>query len=360
VELAARVSELRVLAVNAGSTSLKLSLVDAGGEAVQYDDLGAALAGPAPDVVVHRVVHGGDRHEAALVDDALVAELEGLTELAPLHQPPALRAMRDVREALPGVPHVACFDTAFHRTIPAAASTYALPARLRKRVRVYGFHGLSHAWAAGQAKLLAPHGKRVLVAHLGGGASLCAVLDGRSIDTTMGFTPMDGLVMASRSGRIDPGAVLWLAKHTSEDVEQVLVHESGLKGLAGTKDMREVLQRSESGDEAATLALDVYLHRFAAEAAAMIAALGGLDVLVLTGGVGEAFGRIHDLLLQRLAWLGVRSRQPGERSGDSATDRDLTDDGSTARVLVVHAREDLQMAAEASRALGRGAQAPAL
>ena len=360
MELAARVSGMRVLAVNAGSTSLKLSLLDAGGEAVQYDDLGAALAGPAPDVVVHRVVHGGDRHEAALVDDALVAELESLTELAPLHQPPALRAMHDVREALPGVPHVACFDTAFHRTIPAAASTYALPARLRQQVRVYGFHGLSHAWAAGRATSLAPQGKRVLVAHLGGGASLCAVLDGRSIDTTMGFTPLDGLVMASRSGRVDPGAVIWLTKHTSEDVEQVLVHESGLKGLAGTKDMREVLQRSESGDEAATLALDVYLHRFAAEAAAMIAALGGLDVLVLTGGVGEAPGRIHDLLVQRLAWLGVRSTQPGERSGDSATDRDLTDDGSTARVLVVHAREDLQMAAEASRALGRGAQAPAL
>lgn len=337
---------LRVLAVNAGSTSLKLSLVEADGSARSFDSLDDALAGPPPDAVAHRVVHGGDRRTSALVDEGVVEELRALTDLAPLHQPPALEALATVRGALPDVPHVVCFDTAFHATIPAAATTYALPARLRALVRAYGFHGLSHAWASARALAHVPGARRVLVAHLGGGASLCGVLDGASIATTMGFTPMDGLVMATRTGRIDPGAVLWLAEHTDEDLGRVLARESGLAGLAGTADMREVLARDAAGDEDAVLALQVYLHRFGVEAAGVAAALGGLDVLVLTGGVGEGGPQVQSLLVERLGWLGVRmSADPAPRVGDV---QDVTGPGSTAQVLVVHAREDLQMAREAA------------
>jgi acetate kinase len=352
---------LLVLAVNAGSTSLKLSLVQPDGTANDLaGGLDEALAGPVPDVVAHRVVHGGDRRRACVVDDAVLEELRSLTDLAPLHQPPALRALALARRALPDVPHVACFDTAFHRTMPAAASTYALPRRLRERVHAYGFHGLSHAWASRQAARTVPDGSRVLVAHLGGGASLCAVREGRSVDTTMGFTPLDGLVMATRSGRVDPGALLWLARHTGEDLEHVLERESGLLGLCGTADMREVLRRVAAADDDARLALDVYLHRFGALAAAMTAALGGLDVVVLTGGVGEHSGQVHDLLLQRLAWLGVRAEPDAERPqlpehpAELVAVRELTAAGSSARVLVVHAREDLQMADEARACLSDG------
>jgi acetate kinase len=341
----------RVLTVNAGSTSLKLAVVEPDGSATSYEALDEALAGPSPDAVAHRVVHGGERRTSVVVDDAVVEELRGLTALAPLHQPPALEALAAVRGALPDVPHVACFDTAFHATVPAAATTYALPERLRHKVRSYGFHGLSHAWASAQVRDRVPGARRVLVAHLGGGASLCAVLDGASVATTMGFTPMDGLVMATRTGRIDPGAVLWLAENTDEDLPRVLARESGLLGLAGTADMREVLSRRGAGDPEATLALDVYLHRFAAEAAGMAAALAGLDVVVLTGGVGEGGPLVQSLLVERLAWLGVRMDEHAPGSDEGGV-QDVTAEGSTARVLVVHAREDLQMVREVAAALG--------
>src|SRR3954465_6552915 len=213
------------------------------------DSLDDPLAGLPPDAVAHRVVHGGDRTAAAVIDEALLGELRGLTELAPLHQPPALDAIDRCRAAWPARPQVACFDTAFHTTIPPAASTYALPARLRKKVRVYGFHGLSHAWASRTAGSKIPDARRIVVAHLGGGESLCGVLDGASVVTTMGFTPLDGLVMATRSGAVDPGALLWLAEHTDEDLGQVLEQESGLLGLCGSNDLQEVQQRADAGDE---------------------------------------------------------------------------------------------------------------
>ncbi len=346
----------RVLAVNAGSTSMKVSLVVDGQSVAEHDALDDVLAGPVPDAVAHRVVHGGDRTRAAVVDDDLVRELRALTELAPLHQPPALAALDRTRAAWPGVAQVACFDTAFHTTIPPAASTYALPERLRGQVRVHGFHGLSHAWAAAAARRTVPGARRVLVAHLGGGASLCAVLDGVSVDTTMGFTPLDGLVMATRSGSIDPGAVLWLTRHTDEDVQAVLAEQSGLLGLCGTGDMRQVLARRSAADPAATLAFEVYLHRLAAAVGAMTAALGGLDVLVFTGGVGEHAGQVWRELADRLGWLGVRvaadapaGPEPGSGIGE------LTAAGSSVRTLVVHAREDLQLAAETVALLSVGA-----
>lgn len=322
---------MRVLTVNAGSSSLKLSLVQDGTSLRSYDDLDAALADDAPDAVGHRVVHGGHRTAPERIDDTVRAELDALTDLAPLHQPPALRAMDRTRAAWPAVPQVACFDTAFHTTIPPAASTYALPRRLRDLgVRVYGFHGLSHAWVSARAAEQVPGARRVLVAHLGAGASLCAVLDGRSIDTTMGFTPVDGLVMATRSGALDPGAVSWLASHTSEDLTNVLERESGLLGLCGAADMREVMSRADAGEGSAQLALEVWWHRLIRLCGAMAAALGGLDVLALTGGIGEHNQAVRTGLIDRLAWLGS---------------------GSTTPVLVVPAREDLQVAAETTRLL---------
>ncbi len=326
---------MRTLVVNAGSSSLKLSLLDGERLVREYPDLDAALEDE-PDAVGHRVVHGGDRTRAVAVDDAVFAELQELCDLAPLHQPPALAALTTCRERLAGVPQVACFDTAFHATIPEAARTYALPARLRSTVKVHGFHGLSHSWASSRA---AP-ARRVVVAHLGSGSSLCAVLDGRSVDTTMGFAPTDGLVMGTRSGSVDPGAVLWLAEQ-GEDLVQVLEREGGLMGLAGTADMRELLERQ---DDEARLAVEVWLHRAVRLTGSMVAVLGGLDCLVFTGGIGEHAAELRRRLCDRLGVFGVRL---GDRHGE-----DATAEGSAVRVLVVHAREDLQIAREVQAVLG--------
>lgn len=333
----------RVLAVNAGSTSMKTTLLSrrdgpwerTGTEA----DLTTALVRHRDvAVVLHRVVHGGPRRSPAVVDAAVLAELHALTGLAPLHQPPALHALEQARAALPDAVHIACFDTAFHRTLPPCATTYALPARLRALVAVQGFHGLSHAWAAGQVRERVPGARRVIVAHLGGGASLCAVLDGRSTATTMGFTPLDGLVMATRSGSVDPGALLWLARATGEDLEQVLERESGLLGLCGTADLREVLERAHGGDPHAVLARDVYVHRLVTSIGAMAAAIEGLDVLAFTGGVGEGSSELRDRVTRRLGWLGVPCL-PGAPHEPGPAPR--------VQVLVVPAAEDLQMAADA-------------
>jgi acetate kinase len=323
---------VRVLAVNAGSTSVKVSVVDGDTVVERHDDLDAVLDDPPADLdaVVHRVVHGGDRPGPVLVDDDALDELRALVDLAPLHQPHALDLLDRCRAAWPDRPQVACFDTTFHRTIPPPASTYALPARLRDRVRVYGFHGLSHAWAAAEAGRRLPEARRVVVAHLGGGQSLCAVEDGRSVMTTMGFTPLDGLVMATRSGALDPGAVLWLAEHTDEDLGRVLEEESGLLGLAGTPDLREVLARAEAGDEDAALARDVHHHRLLRELGGCVAVLGGLDALVLTGGIGEHSAEVRDFLADRVDVML----------------------GTSVPVLVVEAEEDRQMVREALALLG--------
>jgi acetate kinase len=336
----------RILTVNAGSTSEKVSLVLAGDEVVAYPSLDAAVAQAQPDVVAHRVVHGGTRTSATVIDDATRADLGSLVELAPLHQPPALRLIDRCRDTWPHVPQVACFDTAFHATIPTAARTYALPERLRRLVRVYGFHGLSHRWAAGQVATVAPDARRVLVAHLGGGASLCAVLDGASVWTSMGFTPLDGLVMATRSGSLDPGAVLWLAANTREDLSVVLEKESGLLGLAGTADMRDLLSRVERGDTVAAEAFDVYVQRLVVAAGSAVATMGGLDVLAFTGGVGENAPAVRRALAHRLDWLGVRTSGTGVTPTPDQRLVDITEPGAPVRTVVVPAREDLEMAAE--------------
>jgi acetate kinase len=341
---------VRLLTVNAGSTSVKVVSVTDGIATETFDSLDGALAASPPDAVAHRVVHGGDRTVATRIDDALLAELRALTDLAPLHQPPALDAIDRCRAAWPDRSQVACFDTAFHSTIPAAASTYALPARLREQVRVFGFHGLSHAWASRTAASFVPGARRVVVAHLGGGESLCGVLDGASAVTTMGFTPLDGLVMASRSGAVDPGAVLWLAEHTDEDLGRVLEQESGLLGLCGSGDLLEVQHRADAGDDDAQLAIAVWRHRAITLLAGCVAAIGGIDVLVFTGGIGEHQPAARAHVASGLSWLGVAIE---DRAGDDRSEPawEITAPGATVRTLVVPTREDLQLAAEAGALL---------
>jgi acetate kinase len=352
----------RVLVVNAGSSSLKLRLLGpdddvlADREVERWDgdpahadiaDFVRALDGV--DAVGHRVVHGASRfHTATRVDDDVLAGIEDLTPLAPLHQPPAVAGINATRALLPDVPAVACFDTAFHATMPAAASTYALPAVWNERfgLRRFGFHGLSHAWAARRVPELLgrPAGElRLVSAHLGAGASLCAVAGGRSVATTMGFTPLEGLVMATRSGDVDPGLVLWLQQQAgvpADELADALERRSGLAGLSATSgDMRDVLAAVDAGDEAARLAYDVWLHRLRAAVAAMAAAMGGVDALAFTGGVGEHAARARGEAVEGLAFLGLSVE-------DDANERTSGDGVIGDRVVVVTAREDRQVAAE--------------
>ncbi len=365
---------MRVLVVNAGSSSLKLTLLgsgdqtlaacelDAPGATVDPTAIGRALGdglGEA-DVVGHRIVHGGDRfRDAVLLDPTVERELKDLVDLAPLHQPKSLAALAAVSVALPGLPAVACFDTAFHATMPPAARTYALAAELRERwpVRRYGFHGLSHAWVARRTpEVLGVHsaGLRIVSCHLGAGASLCAIEGGRSRATTMGFTPLEGLVMATRSGSVDPGLLLWLLERTrmtERELAHVLEHESGLLGLAGTGDMREVLARDRAGDAAAGLALAVYLERLRAEIASMAAALRGLDALVFTGGVGEHAAKIRAEAAAGLGFIGVVV-DPG-CNADAHADAEITAPAAGVRTLVVAAREDLEIARQARTVVDR-------
>ncbi len=354
---------MAILTVNAGSSSLKLSLLgdddrlqaehelDAPGAEVDQSQLNATLHDAADDIdaVVHRIVHGGDRFTGAVrIDDEVTAAIEQLTDLAPLHQPKSLAALRAVSERLPGTPAIACFDTAFHQTLAPAASTYALPSRWRQRwsLRRFGFHGLSHGWVARRVPELIPRlpaAARIVSCHLGAGASLCAIAGGRSVDTTMGFTPLEGLVMATRSGNVDPGLLLWLMEHERIDAGELgdaLEHESGLAGIAGTGDMREILERvGNDGD--AKLAIDVYVHRLRGQIAAMAAALGGLDVLVFTGGVGEHSAEVREQAVSQLGFLEVHLDP--DRNREASTDVEIGADGAAVRIAVVHAREDLEM-----------------
>ena len=375
-----------MLVVNAGSSSLKLRVLGAraGDDGAASDDdvtaaadlpaVGGALGGGADnaeikaaiesfgpvDAVGHRIVHGGTLYAVpVLVTGTVRQRLESLTDLAPLHQPKSLAALDAVTSVLPDIPAVACFDTAFHATIPEAASTFALPLEWRTRwtLRRFGFHGLSHSYVSRRAAELighptpdAPAGLRVVTCHLGAGASLAAVLAGRSVDTTMGFTPLDGLVMATRSGSVDPGLVLWLEEHAhmpSRELAATLESRSGLAGLAGTGDMREVLARATAGDQRALLGRDVYLHRLRASIASMAAAMDGLDVLVFTGGVGENSPEVRSRTAVGLGFLGVAvddSRNAAGPAGDE--DWEITAAGSNVRTFVIAAREDKQIAGE--------------
>lgn len=360
-----------MLVVNAGSSSLKLRVVDAHEAVIGECDLPAdagrvpearlreALAPlPAADAVGHRVVHGGGRSGPARIDPDLMRELASLAELAPLHQPAALAIADAVGRLLPGTPAVACFDTAFHAGLPAAAATYALPRAWRTRwpLRRHGFHGLSHAHVSRRAaELLGRPAEDLLVVscHLGAGASLCAIDGGRSVDTTMGLTPMEGLVMATRPGDVDPGLLLWLLRDgrlQPEALEDGLVHGSGLLGLCGTADMRTVLERAGAGDAEARLALEVYIRRLRAGIAAMAAALDGLDALVFTGGVGEHAAGLRERACAGLGFLGVGLDD--RRNAAATADAEIGADGAPVRALVVAAREDLEISRGVRAALG--------
>jgi acetate kinase len=349
---------VHLLVVNAGSSSLKLRVLDDDDATLAQHDLewppgapfpAAALGElPAVDAVAHRVVHGGDDFRTAIwIDAAVRARLEELTALAPLHQPRALASVDAVERALPGVRAAACFDTAFHATLPPAAATYALPAAWRERwpLRRYGFHGLSHAYAARRAAELvgrAPEELRIVSCHLGAGASLAAVAGGRSVDTTMGFTPLEGLVMATRAGSVDPGLLLWLLQHAGIGVDEMadaLEHRSGLTGLAGTRDMREVLDRA---DGRATLGLDVFLHRLRTGIGAMAAAMNGIDVLAFTGGIGEHAPPVRAAAAAGLGFLGVEV--DGEPNAAAHGDAEIGAPGARVRTVVITAREDREIA----------------
>jgi acetate kinase len=365
-----RDSTASVLVVNAGSSSLKLRMLGPGDEIVASRDLEPTtdstavlsdfidLAGE-PDAFGHRIVHGGTEFtEPTRLDPGVDTKLLALSAFAPLHNPPALAIVEAATRLRPEVPQIACFDTAFHATIPAEAYTYAIPASWSSRwpLRRFGFHGLSHSYAARRgAELLGRplDDLRLVTAHLGSGASLAAVERGRSVDTTMGFTPLDGLVMATRSGSVDPGLVLWAQRQgriDAETTERALDREAGLLGISQRSgDMREILAGIEDGDGRCRLAFDVYSHRLAAGIAAMTAAMGGLDGLVFTGGVGENSPEVRAEAVRRLSHLGLELDPAA--NADAAGDALLFQGPGRAGTMVVSAREELEIAAGVRGAL---------
>lgn len=349
---------MRVLTVNSGLSTLKLSLVDGTGEVLDAATLPAAgghvdasaltyaissAALRAAQAVAHRIPHGGARFSRAVVmSDDVTAALSNLEKPAPSRQKQALSTVASVSSLLPELPTVACFDTSFHATIPAHAATYALPHEWRERwdLRRHGVLGLSHSAVARSF----PDG-RVVSCHLGAGASLCAISDGTSVDTTTGLTPMAGLVSAQHPGDVDPGLLLWLLQEsglTADEIELALEHDSGLRGLTGTADMRGVLAGAEAGDERCILGLAVYAHRLSASIAAMAAALGGIDTLVFTGGVGERSPSVRAEAASRLGFLGI-ALDVGANAlaqGDAL----ISTPESAVQVHVLSAREDAEMA----------------
>ncbi|MVT52477.1 acetate/propionate family kinase [Bradyrhizobium yuanmingense] len=295
--------------------------------------------------VGHRIVHGGADYSGPVVlMDDIIAKLEALTPLAPLHQPRCLAPVRTLAAIRPELTQIACFDTAFHHGLAPPASRFAIPRRFEAcGVRRYGFHGLSFEYVAGRLAEIAPElvAKRTVIAHLGNGASLCALRDSRSIDTTMGLTPLDGLVMGTRCGAIDPGVLLYLQQHenmSAREVQHLLYHESGLLGVSGiSADMRTLLASSEA---AAREAVDLFTFRAAQQVAMMAATLGGLDCLIFTGGIGEHAREIRGAIGQRLAWMGVRI---DAASNDAARER-INGNDSTVAVFVIPTNEEMMIA----------------
>ncbi|MGE0215478.1 acetate kinase [Mycolicibacterium sp.] len=379
-----------VLVLNSGSSSVKYSVVqpDSGttvadgiveriGEDVAEGgvaDHGAALAlvfdklagdGHRLDqlglfAVGHRVVHGGpDLYRPTVVDDALIGRLEELAPLAPLHNPPAIQGIQVAREALPELPHIAVFDTAFFHDLPAAAATYAIDRDVAQRwnIRRYGFHGTSHQYVSEQAAafLGVPlDSLRQIVLHLGNGASASAILGSRPVETSMGLTPMEGLVMGTRSGDIDPGVMTYLwrtAGMSVEDIESMLNRRSGVRGLGGEVDFRVLHRLIDSGDSAAQLAYDVYIHRLRKYVGAYLAVLGGADVITFTAGVGENDARVRRDTLSGLTAFGI---ELDEHLNDSParTARRISAEGAPTTVLVIPTDEELAIARACAQVLG--------
>ncbi len=303
--------------------------------------------------VAHRIVHGGEHHwQAARVDSPLLSELEALIPLAPLHQPHNLLALRRAWAVFPAVPHVACFDTSFHASIPAYDSSYALPAKWRTAgIRRYGFHGLSYAWLMQRLGHLSSRASgRVLLAHLGNGASVCAVHKGLSIATSMGFSALDGLVMGSRCGNLDPGVVLYLLAHglDAAALEDLLYKHSGLYGLSGiSADMRTLRASTEAS---AQQAISVFTYRLQRELGSLLAALEGVDALLFTGGIGEHDARLRQDIGDRLVWCGVRI-DPELNFAMSTGERCISSPESSAEVWVIPTDEGRMAAQEAWKLL---------
>jgi acetate kinase len=333
-----------IFALNCGSSSLKCAAIDTERHNhvldVRVEAVDQALQrlreeSAPPDAVVHRIVHGGERFlHATRIDDGVLSEIEQLSRLAPLHNPPALAAIRQARTAYPQTPHVAVFDTAFHATLPAYAREYALPRDLRERfgIRRYGFHGISHSHVmhAVATQLSLPLEKlRIVSCHLGNGASVAAIEHGRSVDTSMGMTPLEGLVMGTRAGDLDPGIVLELVRSGSfdgEELDALFNRASGMAGLTGTNDMREIERRAAAGDQDCRRALALYAYRVRKYIGAYAAVMGGVDAIAFTGGAGENSATIRQACLERLEFLG-------------------------AAIVVVKADEELAMALEAAALL---------
>jgi acetate kinase len=326
-----------------------------GGSALVYVNqwLRATFDGAHIVGVGHRVVHGGTRHAGpAIVTPELLAELRELVPLAPLHQPYNLAAIEAVAERLPDVPQVACFDTSFHRGRPAVADIVPLPRDIRSGgVQRYGFHGLSYEYIASVLPRVAPAiaGARVIVAHLGSGASLCALSDGRSIDSTLGFTPLDGLCMGTRPGAVDPGVILYLFQSlglSAQEVESILYKRSGLLGISGiSNDMRDLLQ---SREPSAQSAVEYFVYRAAKEIGALAAVLGGIDGLVFTAGIGENSPQIRHRICGASSWLGIDL----DLHANAANVTRISSAGSPVSVWMIPTNEELMIARHTGRLLG--------
>src|SRR5215813_2278705 len=395
-------TKTKILVCNAGSSSLKFSLFDAEDELLLADGGIDWLRNPAqlafrranqPEIrkalklekhadavgqilddlqagssavlqrpedlraVGHRVVHGGDRYTSAVrVTSEVKRTIEELTYLAPLHNPASLEGINAVEQTLPRVPQVAAFDTAFHATLSEAARTYPLPQKWAREwgIRRYGFHGLSHSYCSAEAtKRIGRRGLRLVIAHLGNGASVSAVCDGVCVDTSMGFTPLEGLMMATRSGTVDPGILIYVLRQKGLNVEQLdnaLNHESGLLGISGrSSDLRHVLSELPHNPDA-RLAVDVYVHRIVKTIGAMTATLGGIDALVFTAGVGEGSPEIRKRVCEKLKYLGLELDPATNET--CKPDANISTRASTARVLVIATREDLTIMRETRRLVG--------
>ncbi|MBE9096477.1 acetate kinase [Tychonema sp. LEGE 07203] len=305
------------------------------------------------DIVGHRVVHGGRKYQqSTLISPEVKEEISRLAEFAPVHNPVNLEGIEAIEKILPNVPQVAVFDTAFHAQLPPAAFVYPGPYEwLEEGIRRYGFHGISHQYCTLRAAEILNRDSadlRLISCHLGNGCSLAAVRGGRSIDTTMGFTPLDGLMMGSRSGAIDPGIVIHLLRRshfTAEEVDNILNRNSGLKGISGvSSDMRQILAAIKDGNSRAQLALDIYIHRLRAGIGAMLASLGGLDALIFTAGVGENSAVVRAAACEVFGFIGLKL--DGEKNLNSPVDDDVAAVDSAVRVLVIHTQEDWEIARE--------------
>jgi len=312
----------------------------------------------------HRVVHGGEAfREPVLIDEAVIEAIRGQIPLAPLHNPANLMGIEVARTQCPQTPQVAVFDTAFHHTLPPEASHYALPADLytRHRVRRYGFHGTSHAYVGkAAARFLGqpPQALNLITLHLGNGASATAIRAGRSVDTSMGMTPLEGLVMGTRCGDLDPSIVFYLERALGLDssrIEQILNHESGLRGLCGLNDMREIHKAAQAGDRRARLAIEMFCYRIRKYIGAYLAVLGQVDALIFTAGIGEHDAGIRAQVCTGLAGLGIRI-DPARNTATESGTREIQAPGSGIRVLVVPTDEELEIARQ-TRALARSSRA---